>query len=169
MKKVIVSCLCASLLLLCGCATQKSTNNSMEENISVNPVGTYIDVSFYDTNSLYIDFKLQSAGKENEKRTIVIKDTDAGYSYEDSVFSGRLSDNGDGDFTATKEQVITQDSLLSKIAEQELKQNPYISYKFYDNYIIKKAKLSATINGELPSEGKMTTCFIYIEHISFSL
>ena len=169
MKKVNFACLCVILLLLCGCSAQNSTDNSPKGNLSLNPIGTYADVSFTDTNGLYIDFKLQSAGKENEEKTIVITGSDSGYSYQDSVFSGRLTNNGYGDFTANKEQVITNDPLLLKTAELELTQNPYTFYKVYDNYMIKKAPLSnIKINGELPSEGKRTTCFIYIEHISFS-
>ncbi|MBQ7416181.1 MAG: hypothetical protein IJW14_03985 [Oscillospiraceae bacterium] len=169
MKKIMLVCLCVILLLLCGCATQSNINDTPAEDVSLNPAGTYTDVSFNDTNSLYVDFKVQSSGKESEKETIVITSTDTGYSYQDSVFSGRLTNNGDGDYTATKEQVITNDPLLLKTAELELKQNPYTFYKVYDDYLIKKVPLSnVTMNGELPSEGKKTTCFIYIEHISFS-
>lgn len=157
------------MLLFCGCATQNSTDNYSKENLPLNPTGTYTDVSFTDTNGLYADFKLQSAGKENEKETIVITGTDAHYSYQDSIFSGRLTNNGDGDFTAKKEQVITNDPFLLKLAELELEQNPYTFYKFYDNYIIKMVPLSnVTINGELPSEGNKTTCFVYIQHLTFS-
>lgn len=169
MKKVILVCLCVILLLLSSCSTQNGTDNTPTENISLTPTGTYIDVSFTDTSGLYTDFKLQSAGKENEKETIVITSTDTGYGYRDSIYSGRLTNNGDGDFTAKKEQVITNNPLLLKAAELELKQNPYTFYKVYDNYIIKKVPLgNVTINGKLPSEGNQTTCFIYIEHISFS-
>lgn len=169
MKKIVLVWLCTILLLLCSCSAQNATNDTSTESITLNPVGTYTDVSFADTNSLYIDFMLQAAGKESAKKTIVIAGTDTGYSYQDSVFSGQFTNNGDGDFTAKKEQVITNDPLLSKTAELELAQSPYTFYKVYDNYLIKKVPLSnVSITGELPSEGKKTTCFIYINHITFS-
>jgi len=169
MKKFILVCLCVILLLICGCSRQSNINSIPTENIAVNPTGTYTDVSFNDTNSLYTDFKLQSAGKENEKETIVITATDNSYSYRDSLHSGRLTDNGDGDFTAKKEKVITDNPLLQKLAELELAQNPYTFYTVYDNYLIKKVPIGeVTINGELPNEGKKTSCFISIEHLTFS-
>ena len=168
MKKVIAGYLCVIVLLLCGCATQNDTDDSLNKNLSLNPTGTYTDVSFRDTNSLYLDFKLQAAEKENKKETFVITGTDGDYSYQDSVFSGRFVNNGDGDFTARKEQVITNDTLLLNTAKLELEQKPYTFYKLYDNYIIKKVPLSMTFNGELPSEGKQTTCFVYLQHITFS-
>ena len=156
-------------LLLCGCATQNSTNNSPKENTSIDPVGTYNDVSFSDTNSLYVDFKFQSTGNENEEQAMVITSTDSGYTYRDTMFSGRLTNNGGGDFTAKKETVITTNPALIQLAELELELSPYTFYKVYENYIIKKVPLSnATISGELPSEGKQTTCFVNIQHITFS-
>lgn len=164
MKRLAPICLCFVLLLLCGCSTQNNTNDNPTESITLNPVGEYTDVSFNDTSSLYIDFKLQSAGKESEKETIVISSTDSGYSYQDSVFSGRLTNNGDGDFTAKKEQVITNNPISSNAAKLELEQNPYTFYKIYDNYLIKKVPLSIiAINGELPSEGEKTACFVNID------
>ena len=122
MKKVIAGYLCVIVLLLCGCATQNNTDDSSNKNLSLNPTGTYTDVSFSDTNSLYLDFKLQAAEKENKKETFVITGTDGDYSYQDSVFSGRFVNNGDGDFTARKEQVITNNTLLLNTAKLELEQ-----------------------------------------------
>ncbi len=169
MKKSILICICLIISLLCGCSKQSNINDFPAENIAVNPTGTYTDVSFNDTNSLYTDFKLQSAGKENEKEAIVITATDNSYSYRDSLHSGRLTDNGDGDFTAKKEKVITDDPLLLKLAELELTQNPYTFYTVYDNYLIKKVPIGEiNINGELPNEGENTSCFISMDHLTFS-
>ena len=166
MKRLMLIFLCLVFLLLCGCSTQNNTNDNSTESITLNPVGTYIDVSFNDTSSLCVGFKLQSAGKESEKETVVISGTDSGYSYQDSVFSGRLTNNGDGDFTATKEQVISDNPITINAAKLELEQNPYTYYKIYDNYLIKKVPLSIiAINGELPREGENTTCFVNIEDI----
>lgn len=169
MKKIILVWLCVILLLLCGCSTQGNTNDTPAESIAVDPTGTYTDVSFNDTNSLYIDFKLQSAGKEKEKETIVITATDDGYSYRDSLHSGRLTDIGDGDFTAKKEKVITVNPLLLKLAEQELERIPYSFYTVYDNYLIKKVPVGGVdIVGDLPNEARNTSCFIRMEHLAFS-
>ena len=165
MKKPLIVFLCVIFLLLCGC----NTNDSPSDNTVLNPAGTYTDVSFNDTNSIYVDFKLQAAGKAKDKETIVITAQDDSYRDRDSLHSGRFTYNGDGDFTAKKETVITDDPLFLKLAEQELQQNPYTSYTVYDNYLIKKVPVGVvSIKGELPGEGKKATCFIRIEHAAFS-
>ena len=168
MKKSILICICLIISLLCGCSNQSNIGNSPAESIAANPVGTYTDVSFSDTGSVYVDFAVQSEGREREKETIVITATDNGYSFEDSLHSGRLTDNGDGNFTAKKERVITEDPLIIKLAELELERDPYAFYVVYENYLIKKSPIDGDIVGELPSEEKKTTCFISIEHLTYS-
>ena len=168
MRKSILIICCAILILLGGCSANETDNNPTKD-IVLNPVGTYTDISFVDTNDLFLDFMMQSTGKESQKNTFVITDTDAGYRFQDHLFTGRFTNNGDGDFTAAKETVIATDPLIAKTAKLELEQIPYTRYTVYDNYVVKKVPLSnATINGELPSNGKSTTCFIKIDHLTFS-
>lgn len=168
MKKIL-ACLCVIALLLCGCSTQSNTNDSSAGNTKVNPTGTYTNVSFSDTNSLYVDFKLQASGKENKKETITITKEEDGYRFQDFLHSGSLRDNGDGTFTATKEKVATTDPLWVGTAEYGMEQYPYTSYLLYGDYLIEQIPISGvSINGKLPSEQEAMTCFISINHLTFS-